>query len=172
MTKKVKIIVTSIVVIILIMTGYFLFFTSKSDRLTVTDIHDKVIFGETTKKDIENRYGKPKKTNRNIKKVNEVFEYWNGYEGGVNYMLEQNTNYFETEKADHSSMKKYFKSIENAKSDIYYDSYIEYEGKNLGANYVRFFLYKGMVRGVQYGGEITDDGVAKKDKYLKQLYGD
>lgn len=164
MTKKTKVIVAGILVIILIVAGYFLFFTSKSNRLTVTDIHDNVVYGKTTKKDLENRYGKPKKVNKNIGKVNEIYKYWKGYEGGVNYYLEANTDYWSTTQGEKSAPKRGYNDN--------FRYYLEYSGKKLGTNYVRFFFWRDTVYGIQFGNKITNESAAKRDKYLKQIYGD
>ncbi|MDO1604819.1 hypothetical protein Q2T76_01985 [Lactobacillus sp. YT155] len=163
MTKKTKVIIASILVIILIV-GCIIFFPKKSDRLTVTDIHNHVVLGKTTKKDLEERYGKPSKINTNKKEVSEIRDYWNGDsgEGTLNDQLDD-LGYWESLKFDKNFPKKNVNG---------YEFYVQCSGKNLGVNYVRFFFWKDRVYDIQFGNKITNESAAKRDKYLKQIYGD
>lgn len=140
-------------------------YNHKNDHLTVSNIHNNVVLGKTTKKDLAVLYGNPVKVNNDYKSVNKTFAYWNDLEGGVDYMLEDNTDYWETERIYEPALKK------QAKMKIYdYDSYLEYKGKNLAVNYVRFYLNNNVVYELQFGKKIINDRIAKKDTYLKQLY--
>lgn len=162
--EKIFALIITCLALVAVGTATFIY-NNNNDNLTVSNIHNKVVFGKTTKKDLAELYGNPTKVNNNDKSVNKTFDYWNDFEGGVDYMLEDNTDYWETVRIYAPALKK------QAKMKIYdYDSYLEYKGKNLGVNYVRFYMNNNVVYGLQFGKNITNDRIAKKDKYLKQLY--
>ena len=132
---------------------------SKSDNLTVTNIHDKLIQGKTTVKELKDMFGKPKRYD-NAEKAKMIYHYWNNYEGGVNYYLEANTDYWETLKSYNVSPKYSYEDFEGC---------YEYSGKNLGVKKVYFFVIDNKIHGFKFNGDITDETVAQKDKYLRQI---
>ncbi|MDO1604818.1 hypothetical protein Q2T76_01980 [Lactobacillus sp. YT155] len=156
MTKKTKITIISILVIILIV-GCIIFFPKKSDNLTLTNIQSNVILSKTSEKNLKQLYGKPKKRNTNIHDVNKKYYYSDGLEGTINDNLD---NYWNEMRYD---KKAPLKDTRN------YDYYLEYSGKNLGVNYVRFFFWKDRVYDIQFGNKIVNENAAKKDKYLKKI---
>ncbi|AXQ78430.1 hypothetical protein DDV21_004725 [Streptococcus chenjunshii] len=130
-----------------------------SDKLTVSMIHDRVIFGKTTVGDLKDMFGKETKY-IGSNEAQEIYRYWNNSEGGLNYMLEDNTDYWETlrfdKKADTFSYKEF-------------DGCYEYSGDNLSVKSVYFFVIDSKVYDIKFNGSITDESVAKKDKYLRQI---
>lgn len=94
----------------------------KSDNLTVTAIHDKIIRDKTTVEELKSMFGKPDKYD-NANKAKKLYHYWNNFEGGVNFMLEDTTDYWETLESNSTSPKYSYKDFEGC---------YEYSGKNLG----------------------------------------
>ncbi|MGT2912536.1 hypothetical protein [Streptococcus criceti] len=134
---------------------------SNSD-LTVTGIHNTVIVGKTSTKELEKLYGKPDRVETDSKKATDLFDKINNDEGSINVALEDNTDYWDTVKADHGSaiLKKW---------NI--DGYYEYKGKELAGVKVYFFISDDKVLSYVFDGDITDENIAKKDKYLRETIG-
>ena len=133
---------------------------TKSDNLTVTNIHDKVIKDKTTSKDLKELFGEPLRYIHDSEKTKELYAYWSNYEGGVNYSLENNTDYWET-------IQDTIKGNKYSYSD--FDGYYEYSGKNLGIKSVYFIMINDKVFSFKFNGDIVDESVAQKDKYLRQI---
>ncbi|MGT2947669.1 hypothetical protein [Streptococcus chenjunshii] len=71
-----------------------------SRKLTVTNIHDSIVLGETTKEDLVNWFGKPDKKIEDSSKAVNLYKEDNGdsNEGGSMDLLDEYTDFFETEK--------------------------------------------------------------------------
>lgn len=96
------------------------------------------------------------------KKAQKIYHYWNNYEGGVNYMLEDNTDYWET-----------LKTNPETKGTISYEDFdgcYEYRGDRLGVKSVYFFVIDNKVYDMKFNGDITNESIAKKDKYLRKIF--
>ena len=134
---------------------------SNSD-LTVTGIHNTVIVGKTSTKELQNLYGRPAKVETKSKNATDLFDKINNYEGSINVVLEDNTDYWDTVKADHDSviLKKW---------NI--DGYYEYKGEDLAGIKVYFFISEDKVLAYMFDGNITDEKIARKDKYLRETIG-
>ncbi|MCK1222891.1 hypothetical protein [Streptococcus uberis] len=125
------------------------------ETLTTTVIHDRIIFGKTNTKELENQFGKPNEVVHSLNKVNRKFEADNSKEGSTNDLLDEYTNYFTT--------IKYAKGTHNG----IYEAYYEYQNKDYGLEYVRFFIIDNKVEYAMYG-DIVDEKSASKDPYLKK----
>lgn len=83
-------------------------------------------------------------------------------EKGINFELEEKTNYFDTLKE-----VSFGKQI-NYEED--FSAYYQYKGNDLGVESVYFFFVGDKVIEIDFGGnEITNKEAAKKDKYLRQI---
>ncbi|AUW96339.1 hypothetical protein [Streptococcus pluranimalium] len=134
--------------------------SKKSEKLTVTTIHNEIKIGTTTPSDLRKNFGKPSDSVKNPQKAQELEEYWNDYEGGVNYSLEDNTDYWET---------LHYSDSNNIYGNKDIQEYYKYTGPNLGVKSVYFFIIDNKVVSFAFEGEIINKSVAKKDKYLRQI---
>ncbi|EHI73336.1 Uncharacterised protein [Streptococcus criceti] len=129
-----------------------------SEALTVTNVHDHVVRGRTTEEELVKLFGEPRKKIHDSSKVEELYDNYKDQEGGMFDLLDDNTNYYKTEKyvkVDYSD-------------DSFYDSCYIYHSNDLGLEFVRFYIKDDLVRYYHFG-DITDKSIAKKDKYLRQI---
>ncbi|AUW96337.1 hypothetical protein [Streptococcus pluranimalium] len=129
-----------------------------SDKLTVTHIHDTIVYGKTTKKQLLKIYGNPDEQTTDQDVISKLYNEDNDIEDGTMEKLDDNTNYFETEK---------YVKISYSKGNEY-DVCYTYTSNKLGLDYVRFYIKDNIVKTSMFG-EIIDKQVAKQDKYLRQI---
>lgn len=163
MEKRILILfLTCLLVLYLSACSQIGFLKSKSDQLTVTGIHDTIVLNKTTKGKLIKQFGEPDNKIENPSKVADLYREDNGdsSEGGIMDRLDEETNFYQTIKS--------VKHDYDYSNGWDYDSCYVYRNKNLGIEYVRFYLKDGLVS-EYYFGDITDKSVAKKDKYLRQI---
>ena len=136
------------------------FSKNENNRLTVTNIHDTVILDKTTKEKLVKQFGEPNQKITDPSKTDELFRQDDNKEGGVADRLDDKTNFYKTRKS--------VKHDYDYSDGWDYDNCYIYQNKSLGLEYVRFYIKDGLVS-EYYFGDITDESVAKKDKYLRQI---
>lgn len=140
----------------MILTLLLVIACDKNKKITVTSIHDSIIYGKTTRDDLINIFGKPNKIEKNQKKVINQYHEDNDNEGGISDLLESNTDYYQT--------LNFTKDKHNGN----YSEYYEYNSKESGLKYIRFYFIEDKVRFFMLG-DISDKQIAKKDKYLNKI---
>ncbi|MGT2946919.1 hypothetical protein [Streptococcus chenjunshii] len=134
----------------------------KRSELTVSNIVKKIYFAKTTTTELEEIFGAPQKVVKNSEKVNDT--YFLISSGEVTDKLNQLNIYIEASKIDMNDYNKQFDDTE----DNPFDSYYQYSSRRSGLKYVRFYIADRVVYDVEYG-PITDESIAKKDRYLRQI---
>ncbi|WP_373756943.1 hypothetical protein [Streptococcus ferus] len=159
MNKKiVRILLVFSITIILSSCGLKNNLVQHSDKLTVAHIHDTIVYGKTTKKQLLKIYGNPDEQTTNQDTISKLYNEDNDIEGGTMEKLDDNTDYFETEK---------YTKISYSKGNEY-DVCYTYTSNKLGLTHVRFYIKDNIVRTSMFG-EITNKQIAKQDKYLRQI---
>ncbi|MEX2803547.1 hypothetical protein AB3329_00310 [Streptococcus sp. H31] len=130
----------------------------KIKDLTVSNIHDKVIRNKTTDETLVRLFGKPDKQFNDIESVLNTYYEDNEAEGSTMDLLDDYTDYFDTEKYEEAV-------YDGDRFDCLYEYSSE---KTAGVSYIRFYIKDGYIRDYFFG-DITDESVAKKDKYLRQI---
>ena len=126
--------------------------------LTVSNVHDNIIRNRTTDEALVKLFGKPDKQFNDAESVLNTYYEDNEAEGSTMDLLSDYTDYFDTEK--------YEKAIYDGDR---FDCLYEYSSDNsAGVSYIRFYIKDGYIRDYFFG-DITDESVAQKDKYLRQI---
>lgn len=151
--------------VVVIVCGLILFKISSynNHQITLSNIHREVIFGETTTRQLENQFGKPTKIITNKREVIKTYHEWNELEGTTNEFLVEYSNFFKTKKRNKKKV-----TYPNLRIPASFDTIVEYRNKSLGVEYVKFYVGKGIVYMDCYG-DITNEKIARKDKYLRQI---
>ncbi|WP_273450377.1 hypothetical protein [Streptococcus ferus] len=131
-----------------------------NNQLTVTKIHDTVVLNQTTKEALVKQFGQPDQEVTDPSKTETLFRQDNETEGGILDWLDDETDFYKTRKS--------VKHDYDYSDGWDYDNCYIYQDKNLGVEYVRFYIKDGLV-GEYYFGDITNKSIAKKDKYLRQI---
>lgn len=132
--------------------------TQTQGALTVTGIHEEVVYGQTTSEQLIKLYGKPNQQTADQEMISELYNQDNDIEEGTMERLSEHTDYFETEK---------FTKISYSEGNTY-DACYTYTSKELGLDHVRFYIKDNIVRTSMFGS-ITNRPIAKQDKYLRQI---
>ena len=131
-------------------------------QLSATNIHDKIVLNKTTEEELIKQFGKPNKKIDNPSTVADLYNEDNGdsSEGGIMDRLDEETDFFQTMKS--------VKHDYDYSNGWDFDNCYIYQDKNLGFEYLRFYIKDGLVS-EYYFGDITNKSIAQKDKYLRQI---
>lgn len=158
-TKYIILFVTAILSIIVLVMGINIM---EENTLTLENIHEKVVLNKTTKDEIKGIFGNPINVETNKKKVISKYEKLSFAEEGINFEIEERTDFSDTLKVKNTD------NFINYEKDL--SEYYQYKNKELGVDSVYFFFMDNKLIDLYFeGDEVTDKEVAKKDKYLRQI---
>ncbi|WP_273450384.1 DUF3862 domain-containing protein [Streptococcus ferus] len=163
MNKRKLMATVFIIGLIIVMLTIFLINTVKMNKtsdLTLTDIHDKVVLGKTSRQDIKKLFGNPKSIEQNVDNIRKTYEKWTQDETGINFSLSDGTDYWES--------IKYIDDGASFSEDDFTICY-QYQADSLGVKAVYFFFIDNRLEAFVFDDTLTHKSVAKKDKYLRQI---
>ena len=129
-----------------------------SSELTVTNIHDRVVLGKTSRQDIKKLFGKPKVIERDSETMKIIYEKWTQDETGINVFLSEGTDYWET-----------VKYVDDG-SSFSYDEFTvcyQYQSESLGIKAVYFFFIDDRLEGFVLDDTLKNKKSAQRDRYLR-----